>query len=122
MPTTGQALDPNQWKVVGELDPKTFQPIAKPVVQQQQQKPQQQQQQTAGSFDINTWAAESAAAQMDAASKHGMVTMADYEKARQESFRAATETQRQVQMEQQRLKNEIAKSVATKSWEETHIR
>lgn len=116
MPQLGQPLDPSQYTVVGEVDPKTFQPIQQPLVSN---RPVTNQQQGNQSFNIDQYAANSAADQMNwARSKGAVVTMEDFENARKAAYQQAGEFQRQLALQQEREKTELQKEVTLKNYEE----
>jgi hypothetical protein len=120
----------SRYQIVAQLDPRTMQPIQQPstgVVQptsQTQQGGQQQgAQQQQGGFNIDQFAAESAANQMNwAAAKGARLTMEDFENARKAAWSAAADTQRQIAMEKQRNQDELTRQIAMKQVEETMVK
>jgi hypothetical protein len=116
----------SRYQIVAQLDPRTMQPIQQPstgVVQQTQQTQQRGQQQGGqqqGAFNIDRFAAESAADQMNwAAQKGARLTMEDFENARQKAWDAAAQSQREAAMQKQRIQDELQSKVAMSQFEET---
>jgi hypothetical protein len=118
----------SRYQIVAQLDPRTMQPIQQPstgVVQQTQQTQQTQQggQQQQGGFNIDRFAAESAADQMNwAALKGARLTMEDFENARQKAWDAAAQAQRESAMQKQRIQDELQSKVAMSQFEEGKVK
>jgi hypothetical protein len=112
----------SRYQIVAQLDPRTMQPIQQPstgVVQQTQQGGQQQQ----GGFNIDRFAAESAADQMNwAVQKGARLTMGDFENARQKAWDAAAQAQRESAMQKQRIQDELQSKVAMSQFEEGKVK
>jgi hypothetical protein len=112
------------WKVVGTYDPKSGKttPLSTVTIQT----PVQQKQQTesdSSKFNIDKFAAESAASQMNwAANKGANVTMEDFENARKAAWQSASEFQKQYQMEAIRNQSELQRQIAMKNYDETMVK